>query len=85
MAEPEDRPQGQTQGPGGDDLSDQVVVEEAERLLDDIDQALARLEDGSFGTCEACGEPIEAERLTAQPTVRTCERHPQLTDPRRAP
>jgi len=35
-------------------------------------QALARLEDGTFGLCEECGQPIGASRLLARPEARLC-------------
>jgi RNA polymerase-binding transcription factor DksA len=60
----------------------QRVLAEAERVLDEVDQALSRLAAGTYGTCEACGEPIGESRLEVMPTARTCERHPQLTDGR---
>ncbi|MGB5345692.1 MAG: TraR/DksA family transcriptional regulator [Woeseia sp.] len=41
-----------------------------ERLL--IDATLARLDDGSYGTCEACGDSIAAARLTAYPYASRC-------------
>ena len=44
----------------------------AREHLADIDAALSRLADGSYGTCETCGQPIGAERLTARPAARTC-------------
>jgi len=40
--------------------------------LADLDQALRRVDEGSYGTCEACGQPIPAERLAARPSARTC-------------
>jgi RNA polymerase-binding transcription factor DksA len=40
--------------------------------LRDIDDAFARVGDGSYGTCESCGRPIGAERLAARPAARTC-------------
>ena len=64
-------------GPVTDHLA---ILAEAERTLDDVDHALARLADGRYGTCEACGEPIADERLAVLPTARTCGAHPQLTD-----
>jgi sigma-B regulation protein RsbU (phosphoserine phosphatase) len=42
------------------------------RLLAEVDAALARVDDGSYGLCEACHDPIEAERLLADPLVRFC-------------
>ena len=35
-------------------------------------QALARIEDGSYGFCEECGQPIGASRLLARPEARLC-------------
>ena len=40
--------------------------------LDEVEAALARLETGSFGTCEDCGGPIPLARLQAVPWVRYC-------------
>src|SRR6478672_9047418 len=37
------------------------------QLLAKIDEALARIDDGTFGTCEECEEPIEAKRLEVRP------------------
>jgi DnaK suppressor protein len=57
-----------------------AVVASAERVLDDVDQLLARLDEGTYGTCEVCGGPVGDERLDAYPLARTCNRHPTLTD-----
>ena len=35
-------------------------------------QALARFDDGSYGFCEECGQPIGASRLLARPEARLC-------------
>lgn len=35
-------------------------------------QALARFEDGTYGSCEECGQPIGASRLLARPEARLC-------------
>jgi len=45
------------------------------RLLEEVDGALSRMDTGSFGLCETCHEPIEGERLVADPTVRFCLDH----------
>jgi len=37
-----------------------------------IDEALGRLEQGTYGTCDACGEEIPEERLRVMPTARYC-------------
>jgi DnaK suppressor protein len=42
--------------------------------LAQIDAALLRLADGSYGTCAKCGGPIGAARLTARPVATTCIR-----------
>lgn len=51
---------------------DEGLEESAQQTLDDIDAALHRIEEGSYGTCEVCGEPIGAERLSAIPWARLC-------------
>jgi DnaK suppressor protein len=38
----------------------------------EIDQALERLDDGSYGRCQSCGQPIPAERLRALPWAALC-------------
>jgi hypothetical protein len=64
---------------GGRDYA--VVLAEAERVLDDVERALTRLDDGSYGTCEVCGAPIGDQVLGATPTARTCESHLPLAGP----
>lgn len=49
-----------------------AVLATAVRHLTDIDDALARIADGTYGRCERCGEPIFRERLFARPAARTC-------------
>ena len=39
-------------------------------MVADIDQALLRIKEGSYGTCANCGEPINERRLEAVPTAR---------------
>jgi len=67
-------------GTTGDDYD--TVLGEAERVLDDVDHALGSLDAGTYGTCEVCGGPIGEDRLTADPTARTCVQHLQLGIPR---
>lgn len=45
------------------------------RRRDEVDAALARVADGSYGTCAVCGDPIPAARLEARPTTDRCIRH----------
>lgn len=44
-------------------------------LLTEVDAALERIHDGSFGICEECHETVEEERLIADPLVRLCLDH----------
>jgi DnaK suppressor protein len=44
--------------------------EHESRMVADIDQALLRMDEGSYGTCERCGKPIDERRLDAMPTAR---------------
>ena len=41
-------------------------------LIGQIDRAIGRIEDGSYGTCERCGKPIDASRLRALPHALLC-------------
>lgn len=41
-------------------------------LLGKIDEALLKIEEGTFGTCESCEEPIEIRRLEARPVSTLC-------------
>ncbi len=43
-------------------------------LLKKIEKALLRIEDGTFGMCERCEEPISAKRLEARPVTTLCIR-----------
>jgi DnaK suppressor protein len=50
--------------------------EHESQMVADIDQALLRIKEGSYGTCGRCGEPINERRLEAVPTARydaTCQ------------
>ena len=42
------------------------------KLILKIKEALARIEDGTFGTCEECGKEISEERLKARPVTTLC-------------
>ncbi len=72
-------------GEGGDepDPNDRATLEEGRnwslrlrdrdrRLIGKIEEALARLETGTFGKCTACGRPISAARLRARPVTDLC-------------
>ena len=68
---------------GSDELADHAtdthdrevsdgLEENAEQILHEIDDALARIADGSYGTCSVCGEEIPRERLEAVPYATLC-------------
>src|SRR5215211_5795518 len=42
------------------------------KILRNIEEALLRIEKGTYGTCRDCGEPIAAPRLNAIPWTRVC-------------
>jgi DnaK suppressor protein len=50
----------------------QSVLEQVSDELLQIQAAVERLEEGTYGTCQACGKPIRAERLDAMPATRFC-------------
>lgn len=49
-----------------------ALLARARQRLTDLDDALARLENGGYGICERCGNPISAEPLAVRPSSRTC-------------
>ena len=48
------------------------LLQNQEHALKEIDEALQRIRQGSFGRCEECGEPIPKGRLQALPYTRHC-------------
>lgn len=55
------------------DLNRSTALDLADRqthLIDEIDEALQRIEDGTYGQCVRCGKPLDEERLKAMPTAR---------------
>ena len=51
---------------------DLSILERVQAELADVEHALQRLDDGTYGTCEACGRPIDEGRLEALPAARFC-------------
>ncbi len=51
------------------------LVEELEMRRGDVNDALKKIENGTYGVCEVGGEPIATERLEANPAARTCVAH----------
>ena len=55
------------------DVSKEIAFRLSEResqIVADIDQALLRIREGSYGICAGCGQPINERRLEAVPTAR---------------
>lgn len=50
-------------------------LSDAEGTLDEVDAALGRLSDDTYGLCERCGEPIDDARLAGDATIRDCGIH----------
>jgi RNA polymerase-binding protein DksA len=51
---------------------DYTLEENSEHVLADIDAALSRIEDGTYGICRDCGKQIPTERLEAKPHATLC-------------
>jgi DnaK suppressor protein len=51
---------------------DEGLEEDAREQLRQVEQALGRIESGEYGSCEACGKEIPAERLEAVPWTTLC-------------
>ncbi len=52
-----------------------AVEVELENRLHNIKKAISRMEDGKYGICKICNEPIEIDRLEANPSAETCKAH----------
>lgn len=72
-ADDEHDPEGQTIAYERSQLS--AHIRASHEHLSGIDQATSRLEQGLYGTCEVCLQPIPAARLEARPIARTCVQH----------
>ena len=53
----------------------QAETDPLEKRLENVEQALARLANNTYGQCEICQAPIETARLEANPAARTCKKH----------
>lgn len=52
-----------------------MLASELRRELDDVELAIARLAEGTYGTCVICGAEIPDERLEAMPATKWCIEH----------
>lgn len=77
------KPEGDEASPDRNDNADIIEamhennasMNELEARLKNVTQALDKIENGTYGTCEIENEPIEIERLNANPAAQTCLRH----------
>jgi DnaK suppressor protein len=51
---------------------DQAILDNERTLLTEVQQALARIENGTYGICSNCGQPIPEKRLEALPWATLC-------------
>lgn len=51
------------------------IVNQLEKQLEEVQAALDRIEKGTYGICEVCGQPIEEDRLMANPSARVSIKH----------
>lgn len=71
-ADDEHDPEGATIAFEREQLSD--MAQRTRERVDQLDAALRRLDDGTYGLCATCGSPIGAPRLDARPFATTCIR-----------
>ena len=61
------------QASGNNEVHIQLKLKQTDaKILQAIEEALGRLEKGTYGVCRDCGEPIAAARLNAIPWTRVC-------------
>ena len=59
-----------------EDLNEHAaILNTLEERLNDIRTSLAKIEDGTYGLCQVCGQEIESDRLEANPSANTCKVH----------
>ena len=52
-----------------------AIADDLKLSLNDVQAALSKIDAGTYGVCEVSGEPIELDRLEANPAARTCKEH----------
>lgn len=68
------------------ELSQGIVFtlrEKEQHALSDIDTALQKIAEGTYGLCEDCEEPIAVKRLELNPTARLCVKHQEEIEKRK--
>ena len=59
----------------GERAPDLTILTTIEGELADVERAMARLDEGTYGTCQVCGEAIDDVRLEAEPATTVCSTH----------
>ena len=52
-----------------------AILTDLEIRYNEVKDALARIDNGTYGLCKICGKEIEADRLDADPSADTCKEH----------
>ncbi len=65
---------GEGTSPAVDRIAQVDVHRRLGEKLADVERALEKLDEGTYGTCDVCGEPIPPERLDAMPSATRCVR-----------
>ncbi len=55
-----------------------TITVELQAQLQDVEDALEKIEKGEYGKCEVCGEEISEKRLMVLPSARTCREHMEI-------
>ena len=63
---------GSERGAAREAVAPEVTIDEVDQLLDEVEAALNRLDEGTYGTCEGCGRTIDDGRLAHRPTAQWC-------------
>lgn len=63
-------------------ISSTLTARSLSKSLHEIERALEKADDGSFGICDICGGTIPTERLEARPFTARCVKHADVRDPR---
>jgi len=61
---------------------DRALLEQLESRAETLRQALSRVDEGIYGTCEHCGKPIHPDRLAVLPDTRLCIECARKQEPR---
>jgi len=77
-ADDEHDPEGQTIAYERSQLS--ALIRAAQAHLAGVETAIARLENGDYGICAVCLQPIPAARLEVRPTAATCVQHAAIAN-----